>query len=131
MAQTYEERQSLAAWNALAESIAATPRIAVGMYTGDGTYGASNPKSLTFSFEPKLVLVYCPTNVPGNTAGMALLARGLEEALAINSNTTSSNSSCFHALTVAWSGNTVSWYRNDDKDMFNANGFLYYYCAIG
>lgn len=33
-------------------------KIATGSYTGTGTYGASNPNSLTFDFEPKWVLVY-------------------------------------------------------------------------
>ena len=31
--------------------------IATGSYTGTGTYGSSNKKSITFSFVPKLVLV--------------------------------------------------------------------------
>ena len=33
------------------------PKIATGSYTGTGTYGASNPCSLTFPFLPKLVII--------------------------------------------------------------------------
>ena len=32
-------------------------RIATGSYVGTGTYGASNPCSLTFDFAPKLLIV--------------------------------------------------------------------------
>ena len=33
-------------------------RIATGSYTGTGTYGSSNPNSITLSFVPKLVIVF-------------------------------------------------------------------------
>ena len=39
-------------------AIMATIKIAVGTYTGLGVYGADNPNSLTFDFEPKFVFVY-------------------------------------------------------------------------
>ena len=32
-------------------------KIQTGSYVGTGTYGASNPCSLTFDFEPKLILI--------------------------------------------------------------------------
>ncbi len=32
--------------------------IATGSYIGTGTYGSNNPNSLTFDFEPKLVMIY-------------------------------------------------------------------------
>lgn len=33
-------------------------RIATGSYVGTGTYGSGNPNTLTFEFEPKIVIVY-------------------------------------------------------------------------
>lgn len=42
------------------------PKVEVGSYTGTGTYGASNPNSLTFRFSPKLIIVY-GMYISGNT----------------------------------------------------------------
>ena len=42
---------------ALGEAIAAAPKIAVGSYTGSGSCGASSPRTLTFAFQPKLVII--------------------------------------------------------------------------
>ena len=40
------------------ENAVTAPKIATGSYTGTGTYGSSNPNSLTFEFDPKIVFVY-------------------------------------------------------------------------
>lgn len=38
-------------------------QIATGSYTGTGTYGASNPSSLSFGFAPKLIFLMCFTDI--------------------------------------------------------------------
>ena len=40
-------------------------KIQTGSYVGTGTYGASNPCSLTFDFEPKIVFIQGPLYVSG------------------------------------------------------------------
>ena len=39
------------------ENAVSGPKIATGSYTGTGTYGVSNPNSLTFDFVPKFVIM--------------------------------------------------------------------------
>lgn len=40
------------------ENAATAPKIATGSYVGTGKYGSNNPNSLTFEFDPKLVLIF-------------------------------------------------------------------------
>ena len=111
-------------------------RIACGSYVGTGTYGSANPCSLTFDFEPKLVIVapstvnlYVGTMVAVNPDGIAYCP--------------SSAATSIQSLT--WSGNTLSWYVNDVKKngatsgtyetneqyQLNGSGKTYYYVAFG
>ena len=53
--QTYPDRPTLAKWNELAGRC----RIASGTYTGNGAY-SDYYTSITFPFEPKLVMIYSP-----------------------------------------------------------------------
>ena len=43
---------------ALQTAVNSGAKIAVGSYVGTGTYGASNPCSLTFDFPPQLVVIF-------------------------------------------------------------------------
>lgn len=94
--------------------------IATGSYKGTGTYGSSNPNSLTFEFNPKLVLV----NDNGQYGLIAI--KGSAGALAA-ANTMQQY--------VSWGSNTVSWYCNGTRlsanNQYNANGTTYNYIAIG
>ena len=104
-------------------------QIETGSYTGTGTYGSSNPNSLTFGFEPKLWgmlgryannnLALTPFLVPyGNTRAYGPYQAGGTATTSID---------------VSYSGNTISWYASDfsaDKQ-FNASDSVYYYVAIG
>ena len=39
------------------DNAATAPKIATGSYVGTGKYGSNNPNSLTFEFEPKIVMI--------------------------------------------------------------------------
>ena len=99
-------------------------RIETGSYVGTGTFGSSaNMSSLTFGFEPRVVII----GVNDAIEGYRILAlRGMTR---INPDSTGSNPG---AVTLTWSGNTVSWWAQHKADyQMNRSGSTYYYLAIG
>ena len=104
-------------------------RIASGTYTGNGNTGAQHPNTLTFPFEPKLLVIQ-------NEAGaatdeyrpyereMMLLVRpvGLFSYDGYSLN--------YHNI-VTWSGNSVSWYGSNAVIQLNQDGDTYHYVALG
>ena len=101
-------------------------RVAYGTYTGTGTFGNSSPNTLTFDFEPKLVIVQSinsATFTPGSDYILSILflMRGVRLYYC------GDNSSNY----ISWSGNSVSWYGGTAVGQLNKNGFNYIYVAIG
>lgn len=96
---------------------------ASGTYTGTGTYGSSNPNSLTFDFTPKVVFI--GTSTETNAAQIAYVWGSNVFAVAVN------NGSVMNTVTVT--GNTMSWYSASSLADFqmNASGEVYHYVAIG
>lgn len=89
-------------------------------YVGTGTYGSSNPNSLTFDFVPKLIMVR------DNEAGIRFLEAiyGMEFAVVKYSSGDS--------VSMIWNKKTVSWYStNDSYYQMNSSGTKYYAVAIG
>lgn len=102
------------------------PKIETGSYVGTGTYGASNPNTLTFGFVPRLVMV-SPTasGFADNSLSKPFLwfegiTSVLDKAYGYNNN-------------VTRDGNTISWYTGASYPLnqFNISGTIYYYIAIG
>ena len=116
-----------AATAALEAVRAAVPKLVVGSYTGTGTCGQSNPRTLDFTATlgrpPKFVAVRskvgdhrCLFLIPGMT----------------NSNNHLSDSYIMDTKnTVTWSGNRVSWYADSDSGQMNRLDSNYVYFAIG
>ncbi|MCI8525598.1 MAG: hypothetical protein HFF17_06675 [Oscillospiraceae bacterium] len=95
-------------------------RIATGSYTGTGTYGASNPCSLTFDFVPRFLAITRKVNQENDSGWIVCEAGGL--------NTMQTNPSLNSAVT----GNTVKWYHTYNAQyQLNYNLYIYYYVAIG
>ena len=111
---------------ALGEAIAAAPKIAVGSYTGSGSCGASAPRTLTFAFQPKLVIVV-ENSWDYLKAGTALIS-GQSLSAGIGGRT--SSGACL-GLTVSWSGNSVTWYGPSAEKQFDVENCEYFYCAVG
>lgn len=105
------------------EKFPTMPQIEMGSYTGTGTYGSSNPNSLTFSFSPKIL--YLLSDVDQYLLFTFLIATATHAASRIY------NGSAY-TLYVTWSENAVSWYgKTSGSEQFNASGNTYYYVAIG
>ena len=108
-------------------------KIAVGSYVGTGTYGESNPTTLTFDFEPKIIFLDVTTR--STATGMnaskiptySILFRGAAEA----------SSASGSLLTLIWDGKQVSWYYETSfssgaaSGQYNTEGQTYHYIAIG
>lgn len=92
-------------------------QIATGSYVGTGTYGANNPNTLTFEFEPKLVMVVSQNSYSfGTNSGIAWMGQP-----------GASNGKIF-----TLSGNSLSWYSSDGaSSQLNNDSFTYYYFALG
>ena len=99
-------------------------RVQVLSYVGTGTYGSSNPNSLTFDFAPKFFAI--AENV-GNYDCHTFAIRGMDY---LNYNNRDGNNT-YNYLT--WEGKKVSWYayNNDAFSQFNTSGRTYYVLAIG
>ena len=106
-----------------------------GRYTGTGTYGASNPTSITFPFEPILLLggpfssiySYDAMNDPVLVGNMAILTP--------ISNARYDKLSGQRYVKMSTDRKTVSWYYSGDinpaLNQNNFSGTRYLYAAIG
>lgn len=119
MAQTYEDKPTLAAWNEVVGAVSAAPKIATGSYTGDGYYGSAHAITLTFEFEPKAVLIVST----GRPEFGLLIRPGWSLGV--------SGAGMTNAASVTWDGNSVSWYHGSSEGMMlNSLRTTYYYLAI-
>lgn len=120
-------------------------KIEAGSYTGTGTYGESNPNSLTFGFAPKLVMVFtaggalCGTPDSGTNViqGAAVCYMpAMSETFAANSpwrvRTIANSTTYYNYGKRSSDGKTLYWYhtRNAAYQM-NDSGAVFYYVAMG
>ena len=95
-------------------------RIQTGSYTGTGTYGESNPCSLTFNFVPKIVII-CTQDDYFATGKSVLVWNG--QVVSINS---------YSYYKAGVSGKTFSWSAtNSAENQLNISGIKYSYTAFG
>ena len=101
-------------------------KLETGAYVGTGTYGESNPNSITFEFTPKLVLIY-RDNVNMGTPMLFPYIWG-EDNFYTGSNITSGN---YQHVTVSINGNVMSWYTAGNASyQLNQSGNVYHYIAL-
>ena len=104
------------------------PKIETGSYVGTGTYGASNPNTLTFGFVPKLVWIYeANKNYISTSAGYNGLwfASWPYLSYLLDSGTTVTRY-------ASLSGKTLSWYESSSAfNQLNYSEKVYTYIAIG
>ena len=100
-------------------------KIATGSYVGTGTYGASNPTSLTFEFQPLMILLDPgEIEVTNSVPRYYFLYRSCSSFSACKSSGS--------VLPVTWSANGASWYATlNALQQFNTKGQTYHYLAIG
>lgn len=94
-----------------------------GSYVGTGTYGQANPNTLTFPFQPKLVLI----QGNGPAAGF-IAAYGVPEVQLFTG-----VSGAYGTNSIRWSGNNMSWFQSTANSYYqlNSENRTYYYTAIG
>lgn len=105
-------------------------RMATGSYVGSDTYGADNPNSLTFDFEPKLLLV-CESKyysgydldsgiidgVKYAQTTMCMFNYGASEYLVSALRSSSEGPKVYRVTTTfSMNGNTVTWYTGYSND---------------
>jgi len=107
-------------------ALAAGTKIQTGTYTGTGEFGPEHPTSLTFDFEPRLLIVRpYDLNMWELSAGNLLLwVSGVGEDTIDNRDTT-------RHFTL--NGNTLSWYVDGvyASSAWQMSAGTYYYVAIG
>ena len=107
-------------------------RIEVGSYVGTGTYGSSNPNSLTFGFEPKVFMF--DTSYTLHYGG---LSRVIFDLLPTSEYISYGYPFCSSGSDSGWAkkstdGKTLFWYNSSDSsNQMNYSGKTYYYIAIG
>ena len=100
---------------------ASKAEIFTGRYTGTGTFGTDKRNSLSFSKQPTVLLLFCPT-VPFNNMAVLPWISG--------SGTTVYTVGSVY-ISLSWQGNTVYWWSTKSADeQFNASGTAYYYVAL-
>lgn len=114
-------------------------KIATGSYTGTGTYGSSHPNSLTFDFEPAVLLVSSPSNYglegfgydSASNVTYAMIGSVLTTSykqyfgIGVNTNATGYGKKSFD-------GKKFSWYNTASAaNQWNASKKVYHYIAIG
>ena len=122
MAQTYEDKPTLAAWNA-AEG-AGNCKIVTGTYIGDGKSGSENPVTLTFDAKPVLVVLRPQnSNTGGNSDSKLVAVRDSNWAMVWPENKNT-------IVNITWGSNYVSWYgTSGSASMFN-DSYRYRYVAF-
>lgn len=95
-------------------------QIETGSYVGTGNYGASNPNTLTFASQPKLVIIF---------GGYTIFAMNPAQRAPTFS---SEGDDRYYTCHLTWSGNQLSWlsYANE-RYQCNTAGETYHYIAIG
>lgn len=89
-------------------------------YIGNGNYGSSNPNSVTFSFNPKLIIVI----VQGTGVTRILMMKGQIKTIGINTNGDSGS------IALTWISNGISWY-NESSAVLQCNEINLKYLAFG
>ena len=107
----------------------ANTKIQSGSYTGNGLYGESNKITLTFNFTPKLVILTGKGRVYRNSSTY-------EESHAFfmylwGHNSFSGADTAATTAKPSTNGNTLSWYAESNKTMYNISGEKYFWVAIG
>lgn len=99
------------------QSVGGYAKIQTGSYVGTGTYGSSNPCSLTFDFVPKCVLI---SSRHRETSSMVACYPVANTYISDVDGT----------ITLTWNDNTFKWYGDSANRQFNTSKNTYGYIAL-
>lgn len=123
-------------------------KIATGSYVGTGTYGSSNPCSLTFDFEPLVVWIYAYGNSSNfsnthdskyGTAKVIIPTSVLTTSWAYGKSFLAPGASVTPWGKKSADGKTITWCSGgmspdsggNAEAQFNSSSYTYYYIAFG
>jgi hypothetical protein len=116
-------------------------KVQTGSYTGTGKVGASNPNKITFTFTPKIVIVYETTPEYSDDTPRTMFAiYGLPSTFSsyVANIDSSSNSMSAEGVVLTWTATSLSWHAAFSgtagyviKGQLNASGQTYKWIAIG
>lgn len=113
-------------------------RVQVLSYVGTGTYGSSNPCSLTFDFPPKVVMFLRGYKKGSNQFGFLTASHNTDNKVVTPESltTTYTRYNGFGGNFGSYAkkskdGKTIFWYNEDTSTQANNTGYTYYYMALG
>lgn len=123
---TKDDLPTMAAFNeklqAIFDDAESKAKFEAGTYVGTGTYGSSNPNTLTFGFEPKLVIIG-----PYNFRRRFAWVYGATKV-----GTSLDGDGAGYGCIVSLNDKTLSYYSGDSYTaQLNDGGEIYHYIAIG
>ena len=111
-------------------------KVQTGSYVGTGTYGTSNPTSLTFNFVPKFLMI-APVRPKSGNVYYYYVSDGMIGIYNNNSVIQMYGSTSDIVNTISgWGTKTLSWYYESSSSYANASGQMnssgatYYWIAI-
>jgi hypothetical protein len=112
-------------------------RVQVVSYVGTGTYGSSNPNSLTFDFAPKVVM-FLRYYKSGITQSGALGSYGSDSRVITPESLTTTyaqyngfGDKSYSYAKKSKDGKTIFWYNDSSFHQGNDSGYIYYFLVIG
>ena len=107
-----------------------------GEYTGTGTYGSANPCTLTFSFEPSIVIIAQMVDTDAETHNVPIVYKWGDATMAVRcERKTSSPPYTYDYMvnTASVSGNALAWYAPSGSFAYyqaNISSKRYVYIAL-
>ena len=102
-----------------------------GQYTGNGTYGSSNPTSITFPFAPSIFFLPNQQHFPRVNLSYGMLAISTFSLSTNYIDVQIPGSSKTIYMKKSSDGKTITWYSESVDDQMNYSGLIYFYSAIG
>lgn len=104
----------------LREAVKSAPKFAYGSYMGTGTYGASNPTTITCGFKPSLAFIFDDIGSVSQSAWESLLVW------------CGQSQDAYYGLHFESDGTSLSWYSTINANcQWNISGNTAYYAIIG
>ena len=126
------------------ENLLYISKIETGSYIGTGKYGKSNPNSLTFGFEPKIVFLTNSHSNVDTSIGPYMTPQMIDisflkqyannsymDYIGFGQDSNSQGAPQYFYSKWEPSTNTIYWYNKQYPVQCNDNGTIYYYIAIG
>ena len=115
---------------ALLDLKASLPKFQAGSYVGNGKYGAETPTTLTFDFEPQLVVLVQENQHANLNLAPTVCIRGVPQ-MVVAFDPGSFTEFRPVKLNMIWDGTTFSCYAGQAASQFNTQDITYHFWAIG